>query len=495
MVSQDPAVRRARLEWISAATRQGTATRMRTVLIVAIAAAFALTLSAAAVNATTYTVNTLQDTSGNGDCSLRDAINAANRTPTSGSTCTKAGGGRDTIQFSVTGTILLRSTLPQVTDSELAIAGPITIDGGSNLGIGIFGVQVMQVASGATLNLKRLTIADGFTDAAGGGILNFGTLTVTDSTFSGNFGGAGGGIGNGGTLTVTNSTFSNNSGGGSGIFNDNMLIVTNSTFSGNSGGVGGGINNSGTLTVSNSTFSGNSGVPGGGIANFGENGLTVTNTTFSNNSGGGIFSATSLNARPLNVTNSTFFGNFSNFFSSGAGGGILNFSGPASLIKSTIIAGSSGGNCYGTINDVGYNISDDATCGFANTGSAPNGDSVNPGLSSDGLTNNGGPTQTIALVPGSPAIDAIPFADCTDQASPPNRIITDQRGALRPDAGELLCDIGAYEFQDVAGQPNCHGKSVSALAHQFGNIKAVASALGFPSVAALQDAITISCGG
>jgi hypothetical protein len=94
-----------------------------------------------------------------------------------------------------------------------------------------------------------------------------------------------------------------------------------------------------------------------------------------------------------------------------------------------------------------------------------------------------------------PQADVIPFGDCTDQASPPNRINTDQRGALRPDAGEVNCDIGAYEFQDFAGQPNCHGESVSTLAHQFGNIKAAATALGFPSVAALQNAISISCGG
>jgi hypothetical protein len=91
--------------------------------------------------------------------------------------------------------------LPQVTDSLLTINGPrspgITIDGGS-------AVQVMQVASGSTLKLNNLIIARGFTHDAGGGILNLGTLTVTNSTFSGNtahnsfFGGS---IFNEGTLT------------------------------------------------------------------------------------------------------------------------------------------------------------------------------------------------------------------------------------------------------------------------------------------------------
>jgi hypothetical protein len=101
----------------------------------------------------------------------------------------------------------------------------------------------------------------------------------------------------------------------------------------------------------------------------------------------------------------------------------------------------------GTITDAGYNISDDSTCAFAKTGSANNGDNVNPLPSPAGLAKNGGPTQTIALLSGSPAIDAIPVADCTDQSTPPKRITADQRGFPRPDAGEQVCDIGAYEFR------------------------------------------------
>jgi hypothetical protein len=203
----------------------------------------------------------------------------------------------------------------------------------------------------------------------------------------------------------------------------------------------------------------------------------------------------------LTITNSTFSDNASVT----GGGGIAN-DGEASL-KNTIVAGSTnifpGGtsvspvpasNCAGTIADDGYNISDDTTCGFAKTGSANNGDNVDPLLSSEGLVNNRGPTETIALTAGSPAINAIPLADCTDQASPPNRIITDQRGALRPSAGEVQCDIGAYEFQDFAGQRFCQVKSVLALIRQFGSIKAAASALGFPSVIALLNAILTSCG-
>jgi hypothetical protein len=502
---------------------------MHVALAMLIAVAFALTLSTAA-RAATIVVNSLADPGAKGICALRDAITAANtKTATNG--C-KAGTGKDAIRFSVTGTISLASTLPQITDKRLTITGPtspgITIDGGTE--DGHVGVQVMQVASGATLDLRNLTIAHGFAIPKGGGIINEGTLlvvnctftgnstfgvfetnvagqgagiyndgtlTVTDSTFSGNSStgpvegaGDGGGIYNNGTLTVTKSIFSNNLGPaeGSGIANFKILRVTNSTFFDNSTagccGAGGGVYNGATGTITNSTFSGNFGVFGGGIDNVGT--LNVTNSTFfgnnGQNGGGGISNGFFSEGGTLNVTNSTFAGN------AGFGGGIA---GPASL-KNTILASSTSGNCSGTITDAGYNISDDNSCKFSATSSRNN---TNPMLSAAGLANNGGPTETIALDSESPAIDAIPFADCTDQASPPKRIITDQRGALRPDAGELLCDIGAYEFQDFAGQPFCGIKNISALIRRFGSLEAAAAALGFPSVKALLKAIQISCGG
>jgi CSLREA domain-containing protein len=559
--------------------------RMRVALTAAMLAVVALALTTATANATTYTVNTLSDPTGpSGTCSLRDAITAANtKTATNG--CT-AGTGNDTIRFSVTGTILLASTLPQVTDCRLTITGPpspgITINGGNNPSQNVQGVQVMQVASRTTLDLRNLTIANG-SNMKGGGILNEGTLRITSSTFSGNEltpfvtndvggagiyndrrltvtsstfsgnnaaveNGAGGGIYNHGNLRVTKSTFSKNlADGGGGISNDGRLRITSSTFSGNfTHGDGSGINNAGVLTITNSTFSGNDGnFVGGGI--FNTRMLTVINSTFSGNiasigGGGGIYNSGTLkvinstfsdnqgntvgggidnegtlsvltnstffaniasegggvynDTGTLTVTNNTFYNNdvFNNCFSC-SGGGIYNSNPGLASLKNTILAGSTGGDCSGTITDAGYNISDDHTCGFAKTGSANNGDGVNPLLSAAGLANNGGPTQTIALDSESPAIDAIPLADCTDQASPPKRIITDQRGALRPDAGEVQCDIGAYEFQDFAGQPFCGSKSIFALVRRFGSLEAAASALGFPSVKALLKAIQISCGG
>ena len=188
-------------------------------------------------------------------------------------------------------------------------------------------------------------------------------------------------------------------------------------------GVGGGIDNFGTLTVTHSTFFGNSALSGGGIENDTGGTLTITNSTFSGNS--------------------SIFG----------GGGILNDTGTGSCrLKNTILEASSGGDCggVGSFIDAGYNIADDSTCNFSATGSHNNTD---PKLDPAGLRNNGGPTQTIALLAGSPAIDAMPLADCTDQAAPPNPIITDQRGSPRPDASEANCDIGAYEFQDKTFVP------------------------------------------
>ena len=473
--------------------------RVRTVLAVAIAGAFALSLSTAA-RAATITVNSLADPGATGICALRDAITAAD-TLTATNGCA-AGTGNDTIQFSVSGTITLASTLPQITH-RLRISGPVSTSITIN-GNGFGGGQVMQVASGATLHLKYLTIANGAT-VFGGGIFNSGTLTVTKSAVSGNFGLAqGGGIFNQGTLRIANSTVFGNEaqGGGGGIENDGTLVVIDSTFSSNGGGDGAaGILNDdgGTLTITNSTFFDNTSSHGAGaIANAGT--LTITNSTFSGNRCMHDCSAGVENGGTLTVTNSTFSGNM------GSPGGVDN--GGSASLKNTILAGSMlapppfgrGENCSGSLKtDAGYNISDDSTCGFAKTGSANNGDGVDPLLSTDGLADNGGPTETIALASGSPAIDAIPVADCTDQASPAKRVSVDQRGLPRPDAGEDVCDIGAYESQETfAGLPgaaNCRGVSVSALALQFGFIDAAASALGFPSVKALQKAIRAFCGG
>lgn len=246
---------------------------------------------------------------------------------------------------------------------------------------------------------------------------------------------------------VDNSVFFDNHSSefGGGILNETgTLTVTRSIFDGNSaqGALGGGIDNGGTATVTSSTFAQNSALSGngGGIEN--ENLLTVTNSTFFKNRGGGIVS-TLISANFLNVTDSTLSKNYD--------GGIVG----AASLKTTILAANEGGDCvkqsgFPGVTDAGYNIADDSTCGFSATGSF---NSTDPKLDPRGLRKNGGPTKTIALESDSPAIDAVPISDCTDQASPPSRITTDERGFPRPDHHESVCDIGAFESQHFDGSP------------------------------------------
>jgi predicted outer membrane repeat protein len=428
--------------------------RRRNQVVVALLGACLLALPVACWAQTTITVTDTGDPTsiGTGGCTLRDAINIAQGGAASpGDGCATSGSGSPyMIEFSVTGAISLGSTLPPIT-RNLTITGPTTSPGITINGNHLF--QVMVVDSDATLNLDDLTIADGNAgDQQGGGIFvnPHGTLNVTDSTFSGNSANVGGGISDlGGTLNVTKCTFSGNSAqngvvGGGAIFGGGLLSVTKSTFSGNNSVVGGGITIGGDASVTKSTFSGNSAVLGGGIYLDASDKANVTNSTFSGNSateaGGGIYKK--VQSGSLTVTNSTFSGNTASNF-----GGAL-FGENVISLNSTILANStSGGNCAGMIADGGYNISDDSSCNFAKTGTANNGDSVNPLLAA-GLDDNGGPTQTIALLQGSPAIDAIPLANCTDQSSPPIAITADQRGMPRPDGQESVCDIGAYEYQD-----------------------------------------------
>jgi CSLREA domain-containing protein len=495
-------------------------------LMLTAAPALALGLSSVA-GATTYTVNTLQDSSGVANtCSLRDAISAANGTPTPGATCETKGSGNDAINFSVTGTITLGSALPEVTDSQLTITGPaasgITIDG-ANVFQELPGpaVYVMQVVAGSTLNLNHLAIDGGglpsggeppngppLIEVAAGATLNLNDQTIADAVDLDAFGA---GIQNSGTLTVVNSVFSANyAENAGGILNEETgtITVTNSTFSDNVSFVGGAINNLGKLTVTNSTFSNNgAAVEGGAISNSGT--LSVTNSTFSGNNAGLPPSPSDpggaiVNSGTLTVTNSTFSGNIASY---GGGGAAISNVSFASL-KNTILANSSGGfgtppsNCFGTIIDAGYNISDDASCGFAKTGSALNGDGVNPLLSPAGLADNGGPTQTIALEQDSPAIDAIPLADCTDQATPPQRITNDQRGFLRPDDREAFCDIGAYEsnalrvanldqFVSFCSSASC-GNGTDPFAADSAGCPAGQAAYGFNAVLTAATAHTLT---
>lgn len=275
--------------------------------------------------------------------------------------------------------------------------------------------------------------------SAGGGIYNQGLLTVTNSMISYNVtnNNNGGGINNLSTATVMTSTIANNSGeSGGGISNSGTLMMSTSAVNGNTGVSNGGgvMNNSGKVTISNSTLSNNRQTiaNNGGAAIRNDAELIITNTTiYSNtsaNSGGGL-----LNFGTVTMTNATLANNSSSV--GGGGGGIYSFFGSVTLRNTVVTTSTVGGNCLGTtIFSGGYNIDSANTCAFAATGDLTN---TNPVLSA--LANHGGSTQTMALLPGSPAINRVPVGTNGCGTS----VATDQRGITRPQG--TLCDIGAFE--------------------------------------------------
>jgi predicted outer membrane repeat protein len=314
-------------------------------------------------------------------------------------------------------------------------------------------LNVLMVGAGISLRLSNLTIEKGVGYSGGGGVNNSGTLTVNNSNFYSNTALSGGAILNTGTVTISKSSFVGNSpyffgrsASCGAIDNRSAMTITTSTFdtnyANNNFTSGGAICNGGTLTItastlSNNSSSGNNAGYGGAIFNYAGT-LTVTNSTFSGNaattSGGAIYSQ----GGTVQIGNSTFGNNPENI----GGGGAVSNAGSSILIQNSIVANSAnGGNCDGAITSDGYNLSSDNTCNFSSTGDLNN---KNPKLGL--LHKNGGPTQTLALQKGSPALDAGNPAGCRDFSG--NLLKTDQRGLPRPGGGETTgCDMGAYESQ------------------------------------------------
>jgi hypothetical protein len=313
--------------------------------------------------------------------------------------------------------------------------------------------------NGGTLTVSNSTLSGNSASSAGGGIFNHATLTVSNSTLSGNSAGVVSNFGGGaidnyyGTLTVSNSTLSNNSaailGGGianQGTLNDGTVTVSNSTLSNNSATSGGAIDNYlGTVTVSNSTLSNNSATSGGGGAI--DNGyysgtLTVSNSTLSGNSangpGGGIY----YYSRPMasvTLTNVTLTANRAS-----SGGGLYIFSTTGPVLHNTLIAGNFRGATGTTRDDVAgalapsgdYNLIGDGT-GMTGLSNGVNGNLVGSASAPidpllGPLQDNGGPTKTHALLAGSPALNV---------GNPSQLGVADQRGVVR--SGGV--NIGAYQ--------------------------------------------------
>ena len=301
----------------------------------------------------------------------------------------------------------------------------------------IFGGGIGNLGGSVTITNSTVSGNTATKQQAGGLLNGTGPVTITGSTISGNSAPNAGGIENGGTMTITDSTLSQNTAspnGGGAIQNDGTLTVTGSTLANNSAAGGAGIYNFGAATISGSTFTGNTSTSSGGaITNTNiSKSLSITNSTFFANSATGSGGAI-VDVGSATITSGTFAGN------SSPDGGALYFSslnGGTLTLGDTILASSSGSdNCSfsGTFTDAGYNLDDGTSCGFTNANHDLS--STNPTLGA--LASNGGPTQTMALLPGSPAIDA---GGTSANGCP----ATDQRNITRPQGA--ACDIGAYEF-------------------------------------------------
>jgi len=377
------------------------------------------------VNPPSFVVNTTQDdttapslqtvqqdcpanptTSGAGNCTLREALTAAGSVGAGAITFDgTVFASAQTITLGTLGTLNIQpytSITGPTAGSGATMINLVTVSGNNAYTVFKFAPWPDAIiASIANLNIVNGNSADSI--YGGGGIYNNGTLTVTNSTFSGNFAiYFGGAISSDGTLTVTNSTFSGNSAiyFGGAIFGG-TLTVTSSTFSGNSATYGGGAISSGMLTVTNSTFSGNSATYDGGAI-----------------SSGGM----------LTVTNSTFSGNSATY--DGGGGGIRFGSGFASLANSIVAGNTAAGSADDFDGGSPYTDNGGNFVGYFN------GAQVNAGaIDLTPLAYYGGPTQTMIPLPGSPAICAGLAANV------PSGVTSDQRGLqMNP-----LCPSGAVD--------------------------------------------------
>lgn len=442
----------------------------------------------------TATAATVANTADSGPGSLRQAI------------LDICPGG--TIDFGVTGTITLTSGQLDI-NKALTIAGPgpadltvlqaggayafVIAEGVSSVIIKDLTVGSASPYSGSSPNcLTTLTNALGCVLSqmyAGTGIVNQGGVSVSGCVFqadyfgifnsySGNmlvensiFTGNLVAIGSMGNMTVSGAAFSGNR---TGIFafplfsgTEAITNVTNSIFADNDARsfapFAAGITNYGkTLTVGNSTFSGNVGGAGGALHNFTE--MFVANSTFAGNAavamndqGGNPISGTGIGGAILSYTEATIANCTITCNTAVTGGGV----GGSTSLSNSILSANGGGNCAadnvfgGFPFDGGHNIEDGSGCGFGPTSLS----STDPLLDPVGLGDNGGPTRTIALLPGSPAVDA---ADASVCAAPPVNN-HDQRGIARPQGAG--CDIGAFELKGytltvaITGSGSVHGAS------------------------------------
>ncbi len=309
--------------------------------------------------------------------------------------------------------------------------------------------------SGATLKLSNISVVGNSAHDAGG-VFNSGTMVIDGSLIELNSAleGDGGGIGTfNGTLTINNTTLSRNEGANGGaIDNKGLMSINNSRISNNvARSNGGGFQHSlGDASISNSVINGNTSLNGGGGIFMTGNLLALTNSTISGNTattngGGGI----AVSSGTINFTNATIAYNISH-----NGGGVFVGSSAGVNARNTIIAKNTVTDSLpdfaGTLNSQGYNLLGDTT-GLTVTGNVT-GNLLNIDPLLLPLTDNGGLSQTHALPPNSPSIDA---------GDPVKLSATDERGFNRMTDGNgdgvARTDMGAYEFGTVVANTNNSG--------------------------------------
>jgi CSLREA domain-containing protein len=293
-----------------------------------------------------------------------------------------------------------------------------------------------QAAAGLVLTVKNSTFSDNRAGNGGGAVANDGgTASVTESTLDSNSGGAaiGGAISSYGSLRVSLSTLDGNTacyGGGIELFTGGTSgtnTVSLSTISDNHGCVGGGLDETGSVTVTQSTFSRNRAPIGAAMEIEGSSSFSLANSTVSANVAQSGHGAVETFACSSGTVSFVTFARNSN---------ALALSCHDVNVTGTILAGSTdGANCSGAAptETAGYNLDSGTSCAL----SLPTDlTTTHPRLGP--LADNGGPTPTMALEAGSPAIDHGGTAATGCPA-------TDQRGVPRPQGP--ACDIGAFEVQ------------------------------------------------
>ncbi len=403
---------------------------------------------AAVINVNT----TLDSSTDNTLCTLRNAIDSANNNTSPATSGCTAGDAlsADTINLPM-GTTTLASALPQITSNvDIVGAGQTltTVDGAGNH-------RILNM-SNATVSIDEVTLSNGSARSGGGIFSKSSTVTINNATLSGNNGDSANGYGGGmyaqlSTVTITNSTVADNATGyyGGGVYSDRGTItIANSTFSGNrsTNYDGGGLHVSNSVTtITNSTFSNNrSHYSGGGIHFRGDAAITISNSTLSGNSGddgGGIYlDNRSLPGGVLTISNSIISGNTADTEHQE-----ISVSPQFTIVTNNNVLGS------GEIESseaFSANFTPSST-DFVATSDGGNGNIPLSSILLPVLANNGGRTLTFAIPEGSPAIDL--GVNCP---------ATDQRGESRNSA---RCDTGAYERPEDSSffvVPLSNGKSV-----------------------------------